>query len=128
MDRLALVELIEDQAARLTPEGRDLAERIELLAEAPPSGQAATYEETQRAQADEAWDLPPLDRNILERLLMLWEGLERSDGAERRGEPGGRYLEMAVTGAAGLKDRYEARMIDPEMTPEQALARLREPE
>jgi hypothetical protein len=35
---------------------------------------------------------------------------------------------MAVTGAAGLKDRYEARMIDPEMTPEQALARLREPE
>ena len=127
MDRLALVELIEDQAARLTPEGRNLAERMELLAEAPPGGQAATYE-TQRAQADEAWDLPPLDRNILERLLMLWEGLARSDVAERRGEPGGRYLDMAVTGAAGLKDRYEARMIDPDMTPEQALVRLREPE
>ena len=127
MDRLALVELIEDQAARLTPEGRDLAERMDLLAEVPPGGQATTYE-AQRAQADEAGDLPPLDRNILERLLMLWEGLERSDGAERRGEPGGRYLEMAVTGAAGLKDRYEARMIDPDMTPEQALTRLREPE
>jgi len=127
MGRLALVELIEDQAARLTPEGRDLAQRMELLAEAPPGGQAATYD-TQRAQADDAWDLPPLDRNILERLLMLWEGLERSDGAERRGESGGRYLDMAVTGAAGLKDRYEARMIDPDMTPEQALARLREPE
>jgi len=127
MNRLALVDLIEDQAARLTPEGRDLAGRMDLLAEAPPGGQATTYE-AQRAQADEAWDLPPLDRNILERLLMLWEGLERSDGAERRGEPGGRYLEMAVTGAAGLKDRYEARMIDPDMTPEQALTRLREPE
>jgi hypothetical protein len=127
MDRLALVELIEDQAARLTPEGRNLAERMELLAEAPLGGQAATYK-TKCVQADAAWDLPPLDQNILERLLMLWEGLARSDGAERRGEPGGRYLEMAVTGAAGLKDRYEARMIDPEMTPEQALARLGEPE
>jgi hypothetical protein len=126
MDRLALVELIEDQAARLTPEGRDLAQRMELLAEAPPSGQTATYE-TQRAQADEAWDLPPLDRNILERLLMLWEGLERSDVAEHRREPGERYRDLAATGAAGLKDRNEGRMIDPDMTPEQAAARLREP-
>jgi hypothetical protein len=126
MDRLALVELIEDQAARLSPEGRDLAERMELLAEAPPGGQAATYE-TQRSQADDVWELSPLDRNILERLLMLWEGLERSEGAERRGEPGGRSLDLAVTGAAGLKDRYEARIIDPDMTPEQALVRLREP-
>jgi hypothetical protein len=126
MDRLALVELIEDQATRLTPEGRDLAQRMELLSKVPPGGPFAT-QETQRAQTDEAWDLPPRDRNILERLLMLWEGLERSDAAERRGEPGGRYLEMAVTGAAGLKDRYEGRTIDPDMTPEQALARLREP-
>jgi hypothetical protein len=119
MDRLALVELIEDQAARLTPEGRDLAEKMELLAEAPPGGSAATHG-TQRAQTDEAWDLPPLDRNILERLLMLWEELERSDVAEHRGEPGERYLDMAATGAAGLKDRNEGRMIDPDMTPEQA--------
>jgi hypothetical protein len=86
MDRLALVELIEDQGARMTPEGRDLAQRMELLAEDPASGHAATHE-GQRAQSDEAWDLPPLDRNILERLLMLWEGLERSDVAEHRGEP-----------------------------------------
>ena len=127
MDRLELVEVIEDQVAKLTPGGRDLAERMELLAEAPPSGQAATYE-TRRSQAEVAWDLPLLDRNILERLLMLWEGLERSDGTERRGEGGERYLELAVTGAAGLKDRYEGRMIDPNMIPEQALARLREPE
>ena len=126
MDRLALVELIEDQAARLTPEGRDLAQRMELLSQVPPGGPFAT-QETRGAQTEEAWDLPPRDRNILERLLMLWEGLERAEGVERRGEPGGRYLDMAVTGAAGLKDRYEARMIDPDMTPEQALARLREP-
>ena len=126
MERLAMVELIEDQAARLTPEGRDLAQRMELLAEAPPSGQAATYG-TQRTQGDEAWDLPPLDRNILERLLMLWEGLERSDAAERQGQPGDRYRHMAVIGAAGTKDRSEGRTIDPEMTAEQAAARLREP-
>jgi hypothetical protein len=126
MDRLELVELIEDQAARLTPEGRDLAGRMELLAEAPPRGQASTYA-TQRAQADEAWDLSPRDRNILERLLLLSEGLERSDAAARRGEPGGRYRDMAVTGAAGLKDRSEGRRIDPDMTPRQAVSRLREP-
>jgi hypothetical protein len=88
MDRLDLVELIEDQAARLTPGGRDLAQRMELLAEAPPSGQAASYE-AQRAQADEAWDLLPLDRNILERLLMLWEGLENdSTGRSAAGRLG----------------------------------------
>jgi hypothetical protein len=50
-----------------------------------------------------------------------------SPRVERRGEGGERYLDMAVTGAAGLEDRYEARMIDPDMIPEQALARLREP-
>jgi hypothetical protein len=126
MDRLALVELIEDQAARLTPEGRNLAQRMELLAEVPPGGPFAT-QETQRVQPNEAWNLPPRDRNILERLLMLWEGLERSDVAEHRGEPGVRYRDLAATGAAGLKDRNEARMIDPDMTPEQALVRLREP-
>ena len=126
MDRLALVELIEGQAARLTPEGRDLAQRMELLAEVPPGGPFAT-QETQRVQAEEAWDLSTRDRNILERLLMLWEGLERSDAAERRGEPGERYRDLAATGAAGLKDRNEDRTIDPDMTPEQALARLREP-
>jgi hypothetical protein len=126
MDRLALVELIEDQAARLTPEGRDLAQRMELLTEAPPGGPFGT-QQTQRAQADEVWDLPPHERNILERLLMLGEGLERSDAAERQGQPGERYRHMAIIGAAGTKDRSESRTIDPDMTAEQAVARLRGP-
>jgi hypothetical protein len=126
MDRLALVELIEDQAARLTPEGRDLAQRMELLTEAPPGGPFGT-QETQRAQADEVWDLPPRERNILERLLMLGEGLERSDAAERQGQPGERYWHLAIIGAAGTKDRSESRTIDPDMTAEQAVARLRGP-
>jgi hypothetical protein len=125
MDRLELVELIEDQAARLTPEGRDLAQRMELLTEAPPGGPFGT-QQTQRAQADEGWDLPPRERNILERLLILWEGLERSDAAERQGQPGERYRHMAVIGAAGTKDRSEGRTIAPDMTAEQAAARLRE--
>jgi hypothetical protein len=126
MDRLALVELIEDQAARLTPEGRDLAQRMELLTEAPPGGPFGT-QETQRAQADEVWDLPPRERNILERLLMLGEGLERSDAAERQGQPGERYRHLAIIGAAGTKDRSESGTTDPDMTAEQAVARLRGP-
>jgi hypothetical protein len=69
VDRLALVELIEGQAARLTPEGRDLAQRMEFLAEVPPGarsqrardatcpngrsvGPAATRPEHPRAAAD----------------------------------------------------------------------------
>jgi hypothetical protein len=129
MDRLEMVELIEDQAAKLTPEGRDLAERIELLAEAPPAhDHRATYA-AQRAQADEAWDLPSsLDRSIIERLHVLWEGLERSDGAARRGKSGARYRDMAVVVAAGIKDHSEGRMADPDMTPAKAVSRLREPE
>ena len=129
MDRLEMVELIEDQAAKLTPEGRDLAERMELLAEAPPGpDHRATYA-AQRAQADEAWDLSSsLDRSIIERLHVLWEGLERSDGAARHGKSGARYRDMAVVVAAGIKDRSEGRMIDPDMTPDKAVSRLREPE
>ncbi len=128
MDRLELVELIENQAAKLTPEGRDLAERMESVAEAPPGGQASTYA-TQSAQADEAWDLlPARDRNILEGLLLLWEGLADSDAAERGGQSGKRYRDRAVIGAAWNKDRGEGRTIDPDMTPERAAARLGESE
>jgi hypothetical protein len=106
VSKLEVVEVIEDQAAKLTPEGRDLAERMEPLAEvsSDPAEHPATYS-AQRAQADDAWGLPPLDRSIIERLLLLWEGLERSDVAERQGEPGERYRNMAVTLAAGIKDR-----------------------
>jgi hypothetical protein len=128
MNRLELVELIEDQVAKLTPEGRDLAERMELLAELPPGPDHPATHAAQRAQADQAWDLSPRDRSIIERLLVLWEALERADVADRRGESGERYRNMAVIGAAGIKDRSEGRMIDPDMTPERAAARLREAE
>lgn len=126
ISRLELVEIIETQAAKLTPEGRDLAERMELLAEISPGPEHPPTHTAQRSQADEAWDLPPRDRSIIELLLMLWEGLVRSDDAERRGELGDRYRNMAVILAAGTKDRNEGRQIDPNMTPERAAARLRE--
>jgi hypothetical protein len=48
MDRLALVELIEDQAARLTHEGRDLAQRMELLSEVPPGGAVLNARDARR--------------------------------------------------------------------------------
>jgi len=101
---------------------------MELLAEAPPApDHRATYA-AQRAQADEAWDLASSrDRSIIERLPVLWEGLERSDGAAGRGKSGARYRDMAVVVAAGIKDRSEGRMIDPDMTPAKAVSRLREP-
>ena len=54
MDRLEMGELIEEQTARLTPESRDLAERMELLAEAPPGPDYRATYAAQRVQADEA--------------------------------------------------------------------------
>jgi hypothetical protein len=131
VSRLEVVEVIEDQVAKLTPEGRDLAERMELLAELAPDAaehpDPATYS-AQRAQADEVWDLPPRDQSIINRLLVLWEGLERSNVAESRGEPGKRYRNMAVTVAAGIKDRDEGQQVDPNRTPEQSISRLKDPE
>jgi hypothetical protein len=60
-------------------------------------------------------------------LLLLWTGLAESDEAERQGKDGTRRRNMAVIVAAGGKDRRDGRQIDPYMTPEQAVARLRQP-
>ena len=129
VSRLEVVEIIEDQVAKLTPEGRDLAERMELLAEVEPDPakhpDPAAYR-TQRAQADEALDLPPRDQSIIDRLIVLWEGLERSNVAESQGEPGERYRDMAVTVAAAIKDGDAGQQIDSDRTPEQPVRRLRE--
>ena len=127
VSRLELVELIEGAAAKLSPEGRELAERMELLAEVPPPGDEGAVYRTQRAQADEVLDLPAHDQDLIDRLLLLWAGLAESDEAERQGKDGTPRRNMAVIVAAGSKDRREGRQIDPYMTPEQAVARLREP-
>jgi hypothetical protein len=132
VDRLELVELIEGEAAKLSPQGRGLWERLELHVESsapeeatpetlPPPGREQV--EISQRMAELTW----LEQGILERLMELLGGLHSSDYAERRGQPGEPRRNMAVLVAAGIKDRGEGRQVDPDMTPVQALARLKEP-
>lgn len=131
VSRLQLVELIEGEAAKLSPRGRELWERLELHIEssAPEEATPETLPPLSREQVEISQrmaELPWPEQGILERLMELLDGLHSSDYAERRGQPGEPRRNMAVIVAAGIKDRSEGRLINPDMTPEQAAARLRE--
>jgi len=132
VSRIELVGLIEDEASKLSSQGRELWERLELHVEssAPEEATPETLPPPSREQVEISQrmaELPWPEQGILERLMELLGGLRSSDYAERRGHPGEPRRNMAVIVAAGIKDRSEGRQIDPDMTPEQALARLKEP-
>ena len=132
VDRLTLVELIEGEVAKLSPRGRELWERLELHVESSSAPEEATSEtlpppgREQVEISQRMAELPWPEQGILERLMELLAGLHSSDYAERRGQPGEPRRNLAVIVAAGIKDRSEGRQINPDMTPEQAAARLRE--
>jgi len=46
VDRITLVELIEDETAKLSPRGRELWEEMETLVELSPEEQASLHERT----------------------------------------------------------------------------------
>lgn len=124
MERLRLIELMEREAAGLSPEGRGLWEELELLAESAPeleSRMAREYEVSERI-----FDLPVSEQGILARLAQLLSGLREGDEAEVRGEPGEVHRVRGVIHAARIKDRYDGRRVDLGMTPERAIARLEE--
>ncbi len=123
MDRLELVELIEAEVAKLSAEGKDLWNRIELLVQAPPPGGF----EAMASSAREVLNLSHHDQAVIDRLHDLLAGLYFSDEAEHRGEPGETHRNSAIIGAAGSKDRNAGSQIDPDMTLEQAVTRLKEP-
>ncbi len=127
-----MVELIEGEVAKLPPQARQLWEALELALEtsAPLEATPGTLpppdpeEETIVFQMAE---LPEPEQGILERLMELMAGLYGADHAESLGQPGEPHRDEAVILAAGLRDRREGRKIDPDMTPAQAVARIREP-
>ncbi len=124
MERLRLIELMERDAAGLSPEGRRLWEELELLAESAPqleSRIAREYEVSERI-----FDLPVSEQGVLVRLAQLLSGLREGDEAEARGEPGEVHRVRGVINAARIEDRYDGRRVDPGMTPEQAIAQFEE--
>ena len=126
MDRLKLVELIEEQAARLSPAGQELWLRFEQLVETSQPGDDteaidAAIEEKMRSTLD----LPAADRVIWPVLLELVFGLRASDYGEDRwgAEWGPQYRTATVIKAAQEKARAEGRPVVPD-TLDDALALL----
>ena len=124
MDEIVLVELIEGETAKLSPRGKELWEELEALAELTPEEQNTTGQ--QADIVNRMADLPQPEQATLDRLNVLYQGLYESDEAEKRGESGEGHRDRYVIWAAGLKDISEGGQADPDMTVEQAVARLRE--
>jgi hypothetical protein len=132
VDRLTLVELIEGEVAKLSPRGRELWERLELHTEATAPEEATPEtlpppDSEQVEVVERMAELPWPEQGIIECLMELLAGLRSSDYAERHGQPSEPRRNQAVIVAAGIKDRREGRQINPDMTPEQAAAHLRDP-
>ena len=129
IERLELVELIEGEVAKLSPQGRDLWEMLELAAE--DASEQATPPPNPKTRAvfrRISEELPPEEQGIIERLIELSVGLEGSDVAEGQGRTGERQRNRAVILAAGIKDRTAGLQTEPYGTPEEAVSRLKEPE
>jgi hypothetical protein len=125
MDRLELVELIEGEKAKLSPEGRRLWEDFDASLYLSPEDETELKPHEKDTIIQMA-ELPELDQDIIKRLTELRAGLYSSDTAERRGESGEPKRIKSVIYAAMFKDRDQHRQIDPSMTLEQAKARLQE--
>jgi hypothetical protein len=126
LDKIRLIELIEHETARLSPEGRELWEELEFLRESVPdpvdeSRMAQEYEIMERI-----FELPMEEQLLTARLAELVGGLRNSEEAERRGESGEEHRVRGVISAAILKDWEGGRAIDLDMTLERAIARLKE--
>jgi len=124
VDRITLVELIEDETAKLSPRGRELWEEMETLVELSPEEQASLHERTDIV--NRLVLLSPLEQGVLHRLMELRAGLYESDRQEERGESGEGHRVRSVILAAKLKDISEGGHGDLDMTVEQAVARIRQ--
>jgi hypothetical protein len=125
LEKFRLIEVIEDQTARLSPEAKELWEQLELLRESVPdpadeSRMAGEYEIMERI-----FELPVHEQFITSQLAELVGGLRAAEEAQRRGESGEEHRVRSVIKAALLKDRLEGRTIDSHMTLEGAIARLK---
>ena len=112
VDRLELVELIEDQVARLSPAGQELWLHLEQLVEtSQPGDDIETIDAAIEERVRNALDLPPVDQVIWTVLFELVLGLRASDYAEARWvlEWGQKFRTATVIKAAQEKASVEGR-------------------
>ena len=138
MDRPTLVELIEEEKAKLSPEALELWEELDASLYTSPEEEPAFIKRREAEIIDVMDRLAEADRRTVEVLSELRAGLHESDSSERRGDPSQWHRDKYVIGAALIKkdpdERGEGDPLPPPMRPEevlnraveQALARLRE--
>jgi hypothetical protein len=126
VDRLELVELIEAQHSKLSPQACELWDAFDALVYLSDTERKTLFTRQANDVMRRIGKLPRSDKRILNPLRELRIGLYASDHAERRGEPGEcQRLESVITAARSL-DREEGRQADSYTTVEQAVARLEE--
>jgi hypothetical protein len=126
VDRMHLIALIEDQAAALSAEGRNLWEELEFLRESIPDPEDPGRMAREYDIMERIFELPVSEQFIATRLAELIGGLRAAEEAEHRGESGDGHRARGVINAAMLKDREEGRPIEANMTLGRAMARLEE--
>ena len=149
MQRIELVELIEEEIDKLSPEGKEAWEELELrvhttrldmdLAESmrifeetgepPEAGIIAIIGESGETPEDkDTIIVPKEDEATITTLFWLWLGLPLADTEEllERSEKAHEVRELFVIKAAQARDHFEGGQIDRDMTLQQALARLKE--
>ena len=127
MDKIRLIELIETQTARLSPEGRELWEQLEFLRESISNPEDESRMAREYEIMEQIFELPAPEQFAISRLAELVGALRKSEKAEDQGESGYEHRVRGVVNAAWIKDRQEGLRIDPNMTLDRALARLQEP-
>lgn len=132
VDKLTLVELIEAEKAKLSPEALELWDELDTSLYLSP-------EEETRLKPHEAAlmksmiHLPQSDKYTINVLTELRAGLYQSEYSESRGEPSQAHRDKCVIAASLIKGRDERgpeEQVDIEdvlhRTVDQALVRLRE--
>jgi hypothetical protein len=133
MDRPTLVELIEEEKAKLSPEALKLWEELDASLYTNPEVEPAFIKRREAEIIDGMDRLPEADRRIVEVLSELRAGLYESDLSERRGDPSQLHRDKSVIHASLIKDRDEGGRGNPQtpneglgLSVEQALVRLRD--
>lgn len=132
VDRLTLVELIEAENAKLSPEALELWEELDASLYLSPE-EETRLKPHEVAISNRMGSLPEADQHVINVLTELRAGLYQSDYSERRGEPSQPHRDRCVINASIIKGRDERGPgrplpLDERLgrTVDQAITRLRE--
>jgi hypothetical protein len=134
VDRLSLVELIEEKKAKLSPQALKLWEELDASFYRSPEEEPAFIKRREAEIIERMDQLPEADQHLVNVLSELRAGLYESDLLERRGDPAQWHRDKSVIGASLIKNPEEhgrGNALPPKeedlgWAVDQALAQLRE--